>query len=202
MGMWDNFWVRWLEQRGFSPDERLGEKLANLSFTQSARFFIDFLGLKLTPATVLDEWAALILAERRDEMPLRPDALRFLDVLDAEDIPYGILTACLPAVGRAITAENGLAQRSRFLLFTDELGWSKAQAEPFIRAAAALDIPPEHCAVVEDSWTALTGARAAGMKFIAIRDAGQSRWDELSRAADLAGENFLELIAGWRSGNW
>lgn len=45
---------------------------------------------------------------------------------------------------------------------------SKPDPEGFILLAQALGVDPEHCVVFEDSVAGLTGAKAAGMKTIAV----------------------------------
>ncbi|MBR6004580.1 MAG: beta-phosphoglucomutase [Lachnospiraceae bacterium] len=74
----------------------------------------------------------------------------------------------------------------------DNISRSKPDPEVFIKAALFLDKKPEACMVVEDAFSGIEAAKAAGMKAIAIGDAKNSeladyRIDKLS--------DILNLIA-------
>ena len=50
------------------------------------------------------------------------------------------------------------------------VGALKPDPEIFIKAAAALDLPPESCLAVEDSYVGINSARAAGCAVVMIPD--------------------------------
>ena len=62
-------------------------------------------------------------------------------------------------------------------------------------AAEKLNVSPENCVVFEDIIPAVQGAKAAGMKVIAIKDeASINDKDELINLSDKYINSFLELI--------
>jgi HAD superfamily hydrolase (TIGR01509 family) len=199
MHLWDSFWMRWMEKLGFPRDESLYSVLVDMTFTQSAHFFIEHLQLDMTPEAVIDDWVSMITAEQLHGVQLKPGAAEFLDLLDAAGIPYGVLTACLPPAGRIILAEKKLSDRCRFIFFTDELGWSKTSPEPFLHCADALGIPPQDCLVFEDSLFSLQGASLAGMALVAVFDQHQRHWEALQQQAFLAVMDFYEVIEKWET---
>ncbi len=75
----------------------------------------------------------------------------------------------------------------------------KPNPKVFLRAAAALQVPPEHCIVIEDSLAGLQGALAAGMRCITVATTHPisefaSATISLDRLTDLSVEQITNLI--------
>ena len=52
----------------------------------------------------------------------------------------------------------------------DQVKRSKPDPEIFLRAAEALDMPPAHCFVIEDSFNGIRAAHRAGMRPLMVPD--------------------------------
>ncbi|MGW0118088.1 HAD family hydrolase [Streptomyces sp. NPDC003327] len=87
------------------------------------------------------------------------------EVLDALAVPY-----CLASNGshrsiRGNLARTGLLDRFEGRMFSArDVARGKPAPDLFLHAAAAMGVPPERCAVVEDSPYGVEAARAAGMR--------------------------------------
>jgi len=62
----------------------------------------------------------------------------------------------------------GLADGMDALVGAEDVRVGKPDPEVFLRAAAALGVPPERCIVVEDAAAGIEGARRAGMRSIGV----------------------------------
>ncbi len=57
----------------------------------------------------------------------------------------------------------------RVVVSSQDVQQGKPRPDIFLKAAKALDVPPERCIVFEDSLNGIRAARAAGMKVVAVR---------------------------------
>ena len=56
-----------------------------------------------------------------------------------------------------------------FILTADDTPYRKPDPKVFLIAAEALNVKPEECLVIEDSYSGCQAARAAGMKLVWFR---------------------------------
>lgn len=74
-------------------------------------------------------------------------------------------------------------------------GESVKQGKPnpdiYLQTAALLEVPPEHCVVIEDSKAGIIAARSAGMKCIGIMN-GKNKREDLQHATIIA-ESFDQI---------
>jgi len=119
-----------------------------------------------------------------------PGLISFLEKLDQLNIPRAIGTSA-PASNVEFTLE-GTGTRRFFKTILDDsfITHSKPNPEIYIKAAAALNMAPEKCIVIEDSLSGLEAGRAAGCKIVGITTTHSA--EELAHA-DCVIENFIEL---------
>ncbi|MBS7541237.1 HAD family hydrolase [Ancylobacter lacus] len=87
------------------------------------------------------------------------------DALEALDVPYCLATSSSPTRLAASLRITGLERFFSGRAFTaSEVKRGKPAPDLFLHAAASMGVPPDQCAVVEDSTAGLLAARAAGME--------------------------------------
>ncbi|WP_406249727.1 HAD-IA family hydrolase [Streptomyces cyaneofuscatus] len=101
---------------------------------------------------------------------LRPGARDLLDRLADEDIPAALVSASPRRVVDAVLKTLG-AEAFRTTVADGETDRSKPHPDPYVEAAARLDLPPGACLVVEDSPTGIAAAEAAGCRVVAVPSA-------------------------------
>jgi len=100
-----------------------------------------------------------------------PGAQDLLLGLETAGVPTAIVTSAWRSFVTALqAADGGLA--ITLAICGDEVARGKPAPDSYLRAAAALDVLPEHCLVIEDSPTGVAAAEAAGMVVIAVPHAG------------------------------
>ncbi|MFF5918182.1 HAD family hydrolase [Streptomyces flavochromogenes] len=87
------------------------------------------------------------------------------DVLDALAVPYCLASNGSHASIRKNLGRAGLLDRFEGRMFSArDVARGKPAPDLFLHAAAVMGVPPERCAVVEDSPYGVRAARAAGMR--------------------------------------
>lgn len=97
---------------------------------------------------------------------LAPGASALLDELAGYHARLAIASSSKNA--GLIVNQLGIRNRFHALIDGNDISNSKPDPEVFLKAAAALQISPSRCIVIEDAQSGVDAARAAGMKVIGI----------------------------------
>jgi HAD superfamily hydrolase (TIGR01509 family) len=140
----------------------------------------------------LVEGMARLVAERG--LPLQPGAARLLAALDAVGVPCALVTASSRAIMDAVLKVTGLS--FGVTVCGEDVQRPKPDPEPYLLAAARLGVPPEGCAVLEDSPTGIEAARAAGCAVIAVPSVPVSSGPGVTTVTSLCdvGFDLLEAV--------
>ncbi|MCP4035417.1 MAG: HAD family phosphatase [bacterium] len=99
-------------------------------------------------------------------------------------VPMGVVTSAYAEHFDIIHAQTQLLRYFEFVLSGADYPRHKPHPDPYLAAAARLDVDPARCLVVEDSERGLTAARAAGMRCVVIPN-------ELAHEADWSGAHAI-----------
>ncbi|OBK72190.1 HAD family phosphatase [Mycobacterium sp. 1274761.0] len=128
------------------------------------------LGLELDPAAMAESsrWLSAYTARLfEDGLPWCAGAQELLEALAAEGTPMALVTN----TERKLTecALNGIGrQYFSATVCGDEVPSGKPAPDPYLRAAALLDLAPEECLAVEDSVTGTAAAERAGCPVVVV----------------------------------
>lgn len=115
------------------------------------------------------------------------------DVLDTLHVPYCLASNGSHASIRRNLTRVGLLDRFEGRMFSArDVARGKPAPDLFLHAAATMGVPPEHCAVVEDSPYGIQAARAAGMRAFGYCG-GLSRADRLAGPRTVVFAHMREL---------
>jgi len=116
-----------------------------------------------------EAWAGAITdhyIERIGQVNPRDGAFALVEAFAAR----GLRQACVSNGGRRVVEANLRAMglpHFAFAVSRDDVRKGKPDPEPYLHAAERLGVPPEACAVIEDSPTGARAAKAAGMLTVA-----------------------------------
>ncbi|MES2665222.1 MAG: HAD-IA family hydrolase [Pseudomonadota bacterium] len=97
--------------------------------------------------------------------PLVPGILAVLDTLDAAGIAYAVGSNGTPEKMQITLGQHGLIPRFQGHLYSGQaLGRPKPAPDLYLHAAAALNVAPADCVVIEDSVAGAMAAQAAGIR--------------------------------------
>ncbi|APE23520.1 haloacid dehalogenase [Streptomyces venezuelae] len=115
------------------------------------------------------------------------------DLLDALAVPYCLASNGSHASIRKNLGRAGLLDRFEGRMFSArDVARGKPAPDLFLHAAATMGVPPERCAVVEDSPYGVQAARAAGMRAFGY-SGGLTRADRLAGPGTVVFEHMREL---------
>ena len=131
--------------------------------------FLRWFGVEPEPARVASTSAWLL--HRMVELfaaPVQflPGALELITALRAEGVPLALVSSSYRVLVDAVLAHTGGA--FDLSVAGDEVGQGKPAPEPYLTAAARLDVPPQECVVLEDSPAGLAAGEAAGCAVVVV----------------------------------
>ncbi|MEV5107266.1 HAD-IA family hydrolase [Streptomyces massasporeus] len=180
----DRCWTRWAGEYGITAEEFARVELHG---RPAAEIAADLLPAELVPQAVARIEDLEVDDVPNDGVHLLPGTRAFLDVLPAER--WAVVTSATRRLAEARLDAVGILPKT--LVAADGITRGKPDPEPYLLAARALGVDPEHCVVFEDAPAGLAAGRAAGMTTVALTTTHQAH--ELH--ADLIVENLSALSA-------
>jgi HAD superfamily hydrolase (TIGR01509 family) len=199
MGVWDHIACSFLKNRGIPIPDGIGYKLKNMSFQESANYYIDTFALPETWEELIEIWNELAYREYAENINLKDGVFDYLSQLARNGIKMGIATATDRRLAEACLTRHGILSFFQVIVTLGEVAHArgKSKEEPFIflRVAQRLGVDPTECVVVEDSLHAVQGAKKAGMKVWSIYDRfSECERSQLEALADRYLLSFHELL--------
>lgn len=128
---------------------------------------------------------------------LFPGVAELLNFLDAQNIPWGIVTNKPGNLTEPLIQKLGLAKRSKCIISGDTLARRKPHPDPLLHAADILDVEKTKCVYVGDDPRDVEAGKAANMQTaVAAYGYIQESEDHKLWGADVVIQNALEL-KGW-----
>ncbi|MFF8872118.1 HAD-IA family hydrolase [Streptomyces massasporeus] len=180
----DRCWTRWAGEYGITAEQFARVELHG---RPAAEIAADLLPAELVPQAVARIEDLEVDDVPNDGVHLLPGTRAFLDVLPAER--WAVVTSATRRLAEARLDAVGILPKT--LVAADDITRGKPDPEPYLLAARALGVDPEHCVVFEDAPAGLAAGRAAGMTTVALTTTHQAH--ELR--ADLIVENLSALSA-------
>lgn len=96
-----------------------------------------------------------------------PGISELLDWLDAEGLPWGVVTNKMSRFSIPLLAATGLAERCGSLVCPDQVSRGKPHPEPLLKACAEMGVEPTRSVYIGDHLRDIQAGRAAGMRTVA-----------------------------------
>uniref|UniRef100_A0AAU2JGZ3 HAD family phosphatase n=1 Tax=Streptomyces sp. NBC_00049 TaxID=2903617 RepID=A0AAU2JGZ3_9ACTN len=100
--------------------------------------------------------------------PMRPGAQRLLTALEAEGVPFALVSASPRVVVDSVVGGSLAHVPFAFTVSADDTDRTKPHPEPYREAAARLGLAPGACVAVEDSPDGAASAEAAGCAVLVV----------------------------------
>lgn len=104
------------------------------------------------------------------EVCLKAGVVELLDHMDALGLPRAIATSSGRASVERHLSQHGLLQRFDAVVANGDYARGKPHPEPYLTAAARLQVEPSLCLALEDSHNGVRSAAAAGMMTVMVPD--------------------------------
>ncbi len=127
---------------------------------------------------------------------LFPGIELLLDKMDAEKMPWGIVTSKPTWLAQPVLEHFGLHKRATSIVMGDTLSKTKPDPEPLLFACARASVSPAHSIYVGDLETDVIAAKAANMKSIGVTYGYHPPHTDFSRwHADWIVNDAIEILA-------
>ena len=103
-------------------------------------------------------------------LALKDGVMALLDALDRRGLPRAVATSSGRARALHHLERAGIAGRFARIVTRDDVSRGKPDPEPYLAAAAGLEVAPTACLALEDSHTGVRAAHAAGMRVVMVPD--------------------------------
>lgn len=169
-------WCRWADRHGLRHDEVLAFIHGKQAITSLRHFLSGYSEVQIQAEFT---WLENVEAQDVDGITALPGALALIHHLDAQQIPWAIVTSGSVPVAHARYAAAGLPQPKVFVT-AEQVTRGKPEPDAYLLGAKLLGLAPSDCAVVEDAAAGVLSGLAAGCRVIAVNvPAGASRLDEV-----------------------
>lgn len=199
MDVWRRVDEIYFERMGMPVPEDYGRALAGKSYRESAEYTIERFHLSCSWEELVAQWTSLAQQEYACHVPMKDGAREYLLALKRSGVKLAVATALPEYLYRPCLERHGVIDWFDALCSTDDTGGrGKLSGEVFLLAAQRLGIEAEKCAVFEDVFEGISGAKRLGMRAYCVRDAASSHaHGDIERLADGMVDSFRDILP-WR----
>ena len=195
MGVWDKISRDFLTGRGIAAPDDIGAAVKNMSFTESAAYYIQRFLLPDSREQLIAIWNEMAFREYAERIELKAGAASFVRQLRQRGICLGVASATDRALTEAVLKRHGILDWFQAIVTVAYTGKGKNSPDFFRAAAQRIGVAPQECAVFEDCLHAVQGAKLAGMRVWGVYDPFSAHErQEIERFADGYIESFAELL--------
>ena len=151
------------------PVERFHE-LAGGTLVTVAQNLSEWTGSHIDAAEFHETWLSHYNALLADGPDLRPTVLETLHAVESNSLPKAIATTTAKDHARAKLSKAGIEHRFESIVGFYCVEKRKPNPDPYLKAAANLNVDPRACVAFEDSDTGVKAALAAGMTVVQVPD--------------------------------
>lgn len=171
MKIWNEIDVTFLKECGIAePPADISDRVRKMSVDESAQYFITEFGLSLTKEQVISRIEELVRIQYEEHIPLKKGVITLLDLLDENEIPYGVATATYKRLAEAVLKRHNIYERFQFVLTDKEYPAGKKAPDIFLGGAELLGFNPKEIIVLEDSLHCVKTASEAGFFTVGVYD--------------------------------
>lgn len=194
---WGYFWKKigetYLGDPDFVPDEEVDKKVRTMIFTDAMNFIRETYGIGEAFSDLVAFSSNGLVDFYRNTAKVKPGAIALLENLRARGFKLCLASATAMREVRIALDSCGLTDYFDAILSCADLGAGKDKPDIYYAAAKTLSLQPEALAVVEDSFTALETAKAAGFHTVGVFDRYNFAQDRLRAASEIYLDEFAPL---------
>ena len=116
------------------------------------------------------EASAVFHARYDHNLPMKPGVRALLEYLRQADVPVALASSTPTKTVRRELDDAGLLSYFSVITGGEKVGRSKPAPDIFLLTAERLGVEPARCLVIEDSYSGIRAAHAAGMRPIMVPD--------------------------------
>lgn len=194
MACWDTVGADFLRNQNVIPPDNLHEIIKEMSFEESAQYFVDTFNLHFSVADVIDEINKMVDDAYRHTIKLKPYAEDALKKMKAQGMKLCIATVTQYKLAELALTRLGVMDYFEFIITCSEVGHGKNMPHIYQKAAQLLLLEPSDVGVIEDALYCIKTAKEAGFYVIGMYDKSyQSDREAIKNICDTYVTTFREL---------
>jgi HAD superfamily hydrolase (TIGR01509 family) len=166
--------------------------MQGMSTEEWSAYLTDVVGLPGRPHEVAAKVIDQMAARYREGLPLLPGAREVVRRLGGR-WPLGLASSSPRRLIDAVLESAGLADQFVASVSTEEVGAGKPSPEVYLDVVRRLGVPPERTVAIEDSSNGLRSAARAGLRLIAIPNAGYPPAEDVLALADVVVQSLDDI---------
>lgn len=184
MSIWTTIGADYLRSLGITPKEDLSQTFKTFSLYQSACYYQQVYGVKLSTDAIMDGVNQMVADFYQTKAPLKPGAAEFLRTLRQRGVGLCIATATDRPLVEAALERCGVLDCFSEIFTCTQVGRSKNEPHIFRAALAHLGTPKAETLVFEDAYHAAATAKRDGFPVAAVYDPSEDQQAALRALAD------------------
>jgi HAD superfamily hydrolase (TIGR01509 family) len=190
--VWDSVREAYVREHGGRYDEEIQRAMMGMSSPEWSRYLHETAGIAESPETINAEVVQRMLAAYREHLPLVDGAVEAVRRLAAR-FPLAVASSSNRPLIDVVLEVAGLKELFPATVSSEEVARGKPAPDVYLEAARRLGVAPARCAAVEDSHSGIRSAKSAGMRVIAIPNAGYPPDADALAQADVVIRSLDEL---------
>ncbi len=194
MGLWFSLGAEYLKLMGKEPRPDLLERLQKMTLGEAAKYIQDEYGVEKSVEDIIQGCSGLLKEAYAKTIPIKPGAKELLEGLRAKGIPMCVATATDSRLAELALTRLGIRDYFDFVLTCRDGSQSKRKPDIFYSLVEQLGTDPENTWVFEDAIHAVTNAKMAGLKVLAVYDdSAKTCVEEIRALADVYVSSLEEV---------
>ena len=155
---------------GFQMSEQVHNSTIGLPFDQGALLIRQAMGPDFPFDDFIENVDARVASHLMARVPLKGGVTEILQVLDHLQMPSAVVTSSSSESANHHLSRADLIAHFKTVVTRDDVDNGKPHPEPYLLAAERLEVEPEMCLAIEDSYNGVRSAHGAGMQTIMVPD--------------------------------
>ena len=170
MWIWPEVDRIFMKKYELTPPDSFHRDIEGMSYTETARYFVDTFRMSRTVEQVMQEWRDMTIRLYSERVYPKAGAVRFLDAMKQKGIALGIATSNDRRIADAALKARGLTPYFDSVRTSCEVSAGKPAPDVYLKVAEDLSVDPSACLVFEDVPKGILAGKNAGMEVCAVDD--------------------------------
>ena len=195
MWMWKEIDIEYLGRFGLSCPPDLQKIIEGMSFSETAEYFKHRFQIPDSIDAIKADWIRMSIEKYRNEVPLKPGALRLLQYLEQTGKKAGIATSNGRDMVDVVLEALQIRPFFQIIATACEVAAGKPAPDIYLEVARRLQAEPSRCMVFEDVPAGILAGKRAGMRVCGVEDAFSTGMrEEKIELADFYIDDYNELF--------
>jgi HAD superfamily hydrolase (TIGR01509 family) len=187
-------WQKVLRPYGATFTETDIKAFLGVPTIDTATHIVERFNLSLTASELVSARREIMQHEILQSLHPMPGAVELVHWLDNQRIPIVLATSSIASHAQLCLEKVGLLDAFPLRVTSDQVTRGKPFPDVFLQAASMLNVPLQHCLILEDAPLGVAAANAAGIPVISVPN---KYTRELSFPPVLACAASLNEVMGW-----